>query len=258
MSIRWAVGLAALVLLTAAPAGGAEERRIAVAASPELAGNGFLKHLLPRFSLKTGIRVSAVALAPGVEADVLLGPQGAVAGGRPVFRSGDAVYAVRMEAGGRAGPAQRFLDWLASDIGQRTVAAFAPGGVALYAPAAGAGVEAEAPAGAGDALAGERLALVHCGRCHVIGPRNRMAGIGSTPSFAMLRALGDWERRFRAFFTLNPHPSFTQVAGVTPPFDKALPPPIAPLEMTLADLDAILAYAASLRPADLAAPLNYQ
>ncbi len=258
MSIWRAFGLAALVMLTAAPAAEAEERRITVAASPELAENGFLKHLLPRFSLKTGIRSSAVDLAPGVEADVLLGPQGAVTAGRPVFRDGDALYAARIEEGGRTGLAERFLDWLMSDIGQRTVAAFAPGGTPLYAPAAGARAEAEAPAVTGDALAGERLALVHCGRCHVIGPQNRMAGIGSTPSFAMLRALGDWDRRFRAFFTLNPHPSFTQIAGVTPAFDKARPPPIAPLEMTLADLDAILAYAASIQPADLAAPLKFQ
>ena len=110
----------------------------------------------------------------------------------------------------------------------------------------------------GDALAGERLALVNCGRCHVVGEKNRMGGIGSTPSFAMLRTLGDWERRFRAFFTLNPHPAFTQVPGVTPPFDQARPPPIAPLEITLADIDAILAYAASLAPADLAEPLKYE
>lgn len=253
MSIRWRLGLAAMLMLAAAGAE-AEERRITVAASPELIDSGLLKHMLPRFSLKTGIRTTAVPLEPGVQAEVLIGP--AVDEGRPVFRRGETVYLAG--PGAKQALAGRFLDWLASDIGQRTVAAFAPDGKPLYEPAAGAKVEAKGPVVTGDALAGERLALVNCGRCHVVGEKNRMGGIGSTPSFAMLRTLGDWERRFRAFFTLNPHPAFTQVPGVTPPFDQARPPPIAPLEITLADIDAILAYAASLAPADLAEPLKYE
>ena len=255
MSIRWRLGLAAMLMLAAAGAE-AEERRITVAASPELIDSGLLKHMLPRFSLKTGIRTTPVPLEHEVQAEVLIGP--AVDGGRPAFRSAETVYLAGPGAGSKQALAGRFLDWLASDIGQRTVAAFAPDGKPLYEPAAGAKVEIKGPAVTGDALAGERLALVNCGRCHVVGEKNRMGGIGSTPSFAMLRTLGDWERRFRAFFTLNPHPAFTQVPGVTPPFDKARPPPIAPLEITLADIDAILAYAASLAPADLAEPLKYE
>ena len=258
MSIRRTIGLAALVFLAAALGAEAQERRITVAASPELIESGFTKHLLPRFSLKTGIRISPVALGPDVEADLLLGTGEAVDGGSPVFRDGDTLYLARVEEDGRKELAERFLDWLASDIGQRTVASFAPDGKPLYEPAAGPKAAVEAPAVTGDAMAGERLSLVHCGRCHVVGPKNRMAGIGSTPSFGMLRTLGDWERRFRAFFTLNPHPAFTQVAGVTPPFDEARPPPIAPLEITTADIDAILAYVAALAPADLAEPLKYE
>ncbi len=255
MSIRWTLALAAMLILAMAGAE-AEERRMTVAASPELIESGLLKHMLPRFSLKTSIRTTPVPLEPGVEADVLVGP--AVDGGRPVFRGGETVYLAGPGGGAQQAQAARFLDWLASDIGQRTVASFAPDGKPLYEPAADAKVEAKGPAVTGDAVAGERLALVHCGRCHVVGPKNRMGGIGSTPSFAMLRTLGDWERRFRAFFTLNPHPAFTQVSGVTPPFDEARPPPIAPLEVTLADIDAILAYVAALAPADLAEPLKYQ
>lgn len=255
MSIRWTVGLAALLMLAAAAAP-AQERRITVAASPELVESGLLKHMLPRFSLKTSIRTTAVPLETGAVADILIGP--AVVGGRPAFRGGDTVYLAGPGTGAKQALAGRFLDWLASDIGQRTVASFAPDGKPLYEPAAGARVEAKGQAVTGDAMAGERLALVHCGRCHVVGPKNRMAGIGSTPSFAMLRTLADWERRFRAFFTLNPHPAFTQVPGVTPPFDEARPPPIAPLEIALDDLDAILAYVAAVAPADLAGPLKYE
>ena len=254
MAFRWRLGLAAMLMLAAAGAE-AEERRIAVAASPELIESGLLKHMLPRFSLKTGIRTTPVPLEAGIEAEVLIGP--AVDRGRPVFRGGETVYLAGPGAGAKQALAGRFLDWLASEIGQRTVASFAPDGKALYEPAAGARVEVKSPAVTGDVLAGERLALVNCGRCHVVGEKNRMGGIDSTPSFAVLRTLGDWERRFRAFFTLNPHPAFTQVPGVTPPFDEARPPPIAPLEVTLADIDAILAYAASLAPAELAEPLKY-
>ena len=255
MSIRRTLGLAALVMFAVAGAH-AEERRITVAASPELIESGLLKHMLPRFSLKTSIRTTPVPPEPGIEADVSIGPT--VEGGRPVFRRGETIYLAGPGGGPRTELAKRFLDWLASDIGQGTVAAFAPDGKPLYEPAAGPKAVVQAPAVTGDAMAGERLALVHCGRCHVVGPKNRMAGIGSTPSFAMLRTLGDWQRRFRAFFTLNPHPSFTQVAGVTPPFNEARPPPIAPLEITVSDIDAILAYVATIAPADLAEPLKYE
>ena len=70
-------------------------------------------------------------------------------------------------------------------------------------------------AGAQDYAPGEKLTLLHCGRCHVVSERNRFGGIGSTPSFAALRGAADWEERFRAFYALNPHPAFTQIPDVT-------------------------------------------
>ena len=110
----------------------------------------------------------------------------------------------------------------------------------------------------GDASVGEKLSFIHCGRCHVIGERNRMSGISSTPSFGLLRTFDDWTERFSAFYVLKPHPAFTQVADVTPPFDISRPPPIAPLEMTVEDIEAIVAYVASIPPADLGAPIQHQ
>ena len=92
----------------------------------------------------------------------------------------------------------------------------------------------------------------------MIGQINRLDGIGSTPSFAVLRALGDWDARFQSFYTLRPHPAFTQVEDVTEPFDPQRPPPIAPLEMTLDDLNEILAYVEAIEAADLGAPLQFQ
>ena len=71
---------------------------------------------------------------------------------------------------------------------------------------------AQEPA-AGLVAEGQRLALHHCGRCHVVNDTNRYGGIGSTPSFAALRALPQADDRFAAFWTFNPHPAFMQVEG---------------------------------------------
>lgn len=109
---------------------------------------------------------------------------------------------------------------------------------------------------ADDWAPGEKLAYLNCGRCHVIGERNRMGGIGSTPSFASLRADADWEERMRAFYTLNPHPAFSQVDGVTPPFDPARPSPIHPLRLTRQEIEVIIDYARTVAPKDLGAPVR--
>ena len=116
----------------------------------------------------------------------------------------------------------------------------------LYAPAAPA--EEYAP--------GEKLALFNCGRCHVIGPRNKMGGIGSTPSFPVLRTIEDWEDRMKAFWTLRPHPSFTQIEGVTEPFPADQPAHVHPVTLTLDDVDKIVDYARTVPPADLGSDLN--
>ena len=251
-------GLIALCMLSLASLAAAQERRIVLASTPELLESGAFKYLLPRFSLKTRIKVTAVELLEGVEADVLLGPAAAIGEGRPAFRAGKALHLVRAvpEGPGEAGHAGRFVDWLLSTVGQRTVESFRANGRQAFLAAAGARVEKARPAPTGDLARGEKLAFLHCGRCHVIGPRNRMGGLGSTPSFGVLKTLNDWEVRFRGFYMLNPHPSFTQIPDVTDPFDEARPPPIVPLELTLEDLDAILAYVATIEPAELRGALK--
>lgn len=112
------------------------------------------------------------------------------------------------------------------------------------------------PAGAEDYAPGEKLTLFNCGRCHVINERNRYGGIGSTPSFAALRSLDDWEARFDAFFSLNPHPAFTQIDGVTEPFPPDRPSPIHPLTLTLDDIRTIREFARTIPPKDLGAPIG--
>jgi len=123
--------------------------------------------------------------------------------------------------------------------------------------AAFAGIElVYGPVRAQELAPGEKLAMVNCGRCHVIGPRNRMGGIGSTPSFPVLRTFPDWEDRMKAFWTLRPHPSFTQIEGITEPFAEDQPAHVHPIRLTLNEVDQIVDYARTVEPANLGADLG--
>ena len=73
----------------------AQERRFTLAADPDLAASGLLDYLVPRFSLKTGIKITPVDPAEGAAADALLGPRTAVGTGRPAFARGDALHLCR-------------------------------------------------------------------------------------------------------------------------------------------------------------------
>ncbi|TMV08958.1 hypothetical protein FGK63_07510 [Ruegeria sediminis] len=233
------------LVLSASPS--MSEEALGVASPDEVARSGILQHILPRFSLKTGIRVVADEAGPMEIA--ASGP------GDPVFQRGGTIYHLRIEDDPRQ---QRFRDWLLSDIGKRTVEGFQPQDGAPFSASFEVVAAAEIHEVGEKAALGEKLSLTHCGRCHVIGPQNRMNGLGSTPSFSVLRALPDWLDRFQQFYALNPHPAFTQVDGVTPPFDPERPSPIHPLSITLDDLDAILDFVAAVRAADLGAPLQFQ
>ncbi len=254
----------------------ADKKAFRLAADAALHDSGLLDYLLPRFSLKTSIAVSVLppgGFDPGLLTDtptdlVALAPEGsAEARGldpapQVAFHEADAsggpggAYLVIAASSGPDQPAAAFVDWLLSDIGQNTVAAYQPDGATLFLPRSVGRKPNAHEMPQGDASLGEDLALLHCGRCHVINERNRMGGIGSTPSFGALRALPEWQTRFLTFWSLNPHPSFTQVEGVTEPFDAAQPPHIAPVEITSDELDAILAYTATIAPKDLGAALE--
>lgn len=107
-----------------------------------------------------------------------------------------------------------------------------------------------------DYAPGEKLTLFNCGRCHVVNEKNKYGGIGSTPSFGAMRNLDDWETRFDVFFTLAPHPAFTQVEGVTEPFPVDRPSPIHPLTLTLEEIDTIKEFTRTIPPKDLGAPVR--
>jgi mono/diheme cytochrome c family protein len=176
--------------------------------------------------------------------------------GRPVFKGDGTLW--RIDRTGDHPGAERFAEWLASEIGQRTVTSYE---VAGHAPFTLPGIAEEVEAATdfdGDAAAGKRVSLAQCGRCHVVAPENRMNAMGSTPSFAVLRTMPDWAARFQSFYVLKPHPAFTQVEEVTAPFPIDRPSPIVPVKVTLDEVEAILAYVAEMPPADLGAPLQFQ
>jgi mono/diheme cytochrome c family protein len=226
----------------------AQGKSLTLEVPSEIAQSGLWKFILPRFSLKTGIRVILAA-----DGDMVLS---ATPAGAAVLEADTGRYYVTRADGPHA---ERFAEWLRSDVGTRTIESFQPGDgdLAFRIPTAEAVVET-ALVYEGDAAKGEDLSYHHCGRCHVVGARNRMNGLGSTPSFGLLRTLDDWPSRFEAFYFLKPHPAFTQITGITEPFPETRPSPIAPVEMTQDELDAILAFVSALAPADLGAPLQHQ
>ena len=224
----------------------AQDKAFTLDAPDALVETGFLKHLLPRFSLKTGVRITLSA--DGGEAE--FGPEGT-----PVFRRDDVVWSFDAPPGDDT---DAFLKWLQSDVGKRTIEAFAPDGEALFSADVAVKAVVKTVVLSGDKAVGEKVSLTRCGRCHVINESNKMNAIGSTPSFRLLRSFSDWQERFETFFMLKPHPAFTQVEDVTEPFAAHLPSPIAPIEVTLDEIEAITAYVSSIEPADLGAPIQSQ
>ena len=211
-----------------------------------LTSSGFIKYLLPRFSLKTGIRITSTI----TDGDAAFGDAGV-----PVFRQEDRIWRLSKADGAYT---DKFAAWLLSETGKRTIEAFAPNGDQLFSADVGVSLEPEIIAVTGDAGHGEVVSLSKCGRCHVINDSNRMKAIGSTPSFALMRSFPDWQRRYETFFMLNPHPAFTQVLDVTEPFSTNFPSPIVPIEVTLEDIEDIVAYVAGIVPAFLGAPMQSQ
>ena len=243
----------ALVFLLALPAGKsvfAQEKAFDLSVSGELVDSGLVRHLVPRFSMKTGVKITVTPEA----GDAFLTPD--ADGGDPALAGDGTTYLIAVAPG--QPHAERFRDWLLSEIGQRTVESFQKDGAPSYVGAVGLVVETAAPSYDGNVSKGAELSLLHCGRCHVIGDVNKHNGLGSTPSFGVLRSLPNWNQRFEAFYALNPHPSFTQIEGVTPPFDPERPPPIVPVTMQIDDLYAIIAFVARIEAADLGAPLKSQ
>ena len=228
----------------------ADDRLVRLSAPDALVDTGLFRNILPRFTLKTQVRVQLVALDDA--ADAALGPAG-----DPVFDGLGKTWHLEVLSEGHPGT-QRFADWLASDVGQRTLAAYnAPSG-ATFGPPSVVEEVVEVVEMTGDALLGHEVSLAKCTRCHAVDEATRGKGLASTPSFGVLRALSDWEYRFGAFYVLNPHPSFTIITDLTEPFPEDRPPPIVPIELTIEEVEAVMAYVAAMPATDLGAPIQHQ
>jgi hypothetical protein len=93
---------------------------------------------------------------------------------------------------------------------------------------------------------GKEIAEEHCSRCHVVDPANPFTGISSTPSFQLLvTALSDWKERFQTFYARRPHPAVIRMETIAPPTED--PPTTKTVELKLSDVDAIVAFAVSLK-----------
>ncbi len=247
--MKYIVVIALVLLFGTVPA---RAQDFSLGSPAALENNGFLKFLLPRFSLKTRVRPVVVIDADSADASLNTG-----AGTQIMLGLGETFYLdLSNAAGARADKAQRFLDWLTSDIGRRTIEQFQIDGTAVFTAADLAKVADIAPVFQGDLARGETLSLANCGRCHVVDKRNLMKGIGSTPSFALLRSLKDWQERFETFYLRNPHPSIVQIEDVTEPFSPNSPPANFPVFLTVQQVEDILTYVGTIPPADLGAPLS--
>jgi len=228
----------------------AQDKEITMVSDPELEASGLWSYVLPRFKLKTGIKVHVVYGAGGLNGDVLMQRDGTT----PVMVREDGLE-FRATLNSPSPHAKRFMKWLVSEVGQRTISAFRQNTLQVFFPTVVEVFEDVVPL-EGNILIGEETAISKCGRCHVISERNKYGGIDSTPSFGALRTLKDWQEKFRVFWTLNPHPSFTQIAGVTEPFDPAYPPHIYPIYLTVKEVSDIGAYMQTIPPKDLGPPLE--
>lgn len=228
----------------------ANDKLVRIFAPEALVASGLMKYALPRFSLKTQVRTELVADA--ADADLVFG-----ADGKPLFEGAGQVWHMTVRAPDHAGT-KRLADWLTSEVGKRTVYAFAPDGTALFAPPRAQPVAQVEITIDGDAEMGHKVSRAKCTRCHAVDDATRGWGIGSTPSFGILRALPDWEERFAAFYALKPHGAFTQIVDLTEPFPPERPSPISPIELTLDEFDALMAYVTAMPAADLGAPLKHQ
>ncbi len=251
---RFPFAAVALLLASFASASfAAGDKQFNLSAPPALVETGFLKFLLPRFSLKHGIRVTITAPDNGPPAILDRPAPGTV----PVFAGAGTTYFLVLPEN-ENGPAARFKKWLISDIGKSAITGFSKEGQPRFTPASAVVAQVEIAVRDGDAARGEKLSMRLCGRCHVVSEENRMKGIDSTPSFFALRSLKDWMERFDLFYLRNPHPAFTQLDKVSEPFVPSRPSPIQPLRMSTDDLENILAYVSKLEPADLGAPVRHQ
>lgn len=228
----------------------AQDKVVRLYAPSGLIETGLIKFITPRFSLKTQVRVTLQDTAEG--ADIVLGDDG-----RAVFEGAGQVWHMQVNSPDHPGT-KKLVSWIGSKVGKNTIFGFAPDGTALFAAPSAAPVKVVALEVSGDVDLGLKVSRTKCTRCHAVDETTRFSGIGSTPSFMVLRTFEDWEERFSSFYILKPHGAFTLIEGVSDPFPDDRPSPISPITLTLDEVEALMAYVAVMKAADLGKPLDHQ
>jgi ABC-type tungstate transport system permease subunit len=106
------LSLALILPISAAKARAADDLRLA--APQVLQDSGLLQYVVPRFSLKTGVRVEVVE--EQAQADLVLTNQDA---GTAVFQGPDATWSLMVVT--ESEDAARLADWLTGKIGKLTI-----------------------------------------------------------------------------------------------------------------------------------------
>ena len=218
-----------------------------------LRSSQLIQYLVPRFSLKHNIRIRTQTTDQPPDIEI-----SSETGATPIFKNDQNIWFVHITSSDPQGYALKFAQWLTSDIGKRAIENYQSDDGDRFSATFDLVKSSQIETILGDISRGRKLATQNCGRCHATDKTNRMKTIGSTPSFGALRTFEDWEIRFEAFFTLNPHPSFTQIEDVTPPFDRKRPPPIEPITLSLEDIDEIIQFVSQISPADLGMAVQSQ
>ena len=214
----------------------------------------FDKHILPRFKFKTQITINAVNSFENSDASI-----GVKTNGTSIFSDlNDVIYKIKLSTTdeSKLKKIDRFIDWLKSSSGISAIEGFELNGAQIFKALQLEKKETQEFVFEGDDENGLLISKKHCKRCHVVDD-NAFAGIDSSPSFHAMRSFEDWEERFRAFWTVSPHLNVISIKDVYDAGKKFSPVVIAPIELTLDEVDDILSYVSKIKPKDLGKPINF-
>jgi len=214
----------------------------------------FEKYILPRFKFKTQINILVNKDSNSFDANL-----GILSTGFEVFSDLNGfVYRLETKTADteRLQRLEKFVSWLTSPAGIMAIEDFAIEGAQVFKAVQYLEEKEEAEIFDGNIASGLGWSQKHCKRCHVVDD-NAFAGIGSTPSFHAMRSFEDWEERFRAFWTVSPHLNVISITEVYDAGSNLSPVVIAPIELTLDEVDDILSYVSKIVPKDLGKPINF-
>ncbi len=212
-----------------------------------------VQYVVPRFSLKTRIRFDQVESSGDIQL-VTVRPET----GAEVMKlvSGERVYITAAGGAVESSDYRAFVDWLVSEPGRATIAAFELDGQQIAIPTAADEAAPIEMVIVGNIDHGRELSRDHCRRCHKVDRADKYAGIDNAPSFHAMRTFDDWYIRFSKFYAVSPHKALISVEGSGIEKNRALIT-IAPIDLQMDDINDIVAFVHSLTPLDLGKPIQF-